>query len=264
MRRAAVFAVSCCAVMINAGVVYAGTTPGAIVDIQGTLHGDWILESQSFIPGASGGHFGLDTLSLTELVPGTVEDPARQPVDARPAARWDDLWISVFRDPTNEDAMISIDKSVLNLTDVHWTDFHMEVGTLIEPCQDVIPDPLIPIPGLNFKSDPAPVEETGKFGPAMFGMNGGPPSLWWFAGSNGGVDKVLEYPGVWPQESADFWLGLTIPAELFRPVNPRPENTVDHEVATFVLRQHWTPTPGAAGVMALAFGAAGVRRRRGS
>ncbi len=61
----------------------------------------------------------------------------------------------------------------------HWTDFHMEVGTLFEPCEDLIPDPLTRLEGLDFKRDPEPREENEKFGPVMYGMNPSvAPSLW--------------------------------------------------------------------------------------
>lgn len=250
---------SCCALCIAAGPVLAQDVPGTIVSIEGELHDGWSITEQSFIPASQGGHFGLDTLSISEVAPQYFPDPTARGLEPLPVPRWADLWVTVIREPSDEPAMIAIDKSVLNATSTHWTDFHMEVGVLTF-ANEADPFPIAGFDGLDFKRDPAPIEENDRFGPAMFGSNAaGAPSLWWFAAGNGGLDRVVEYPGVQPGESGDFWLGLTVPDELF--FSNFPETTIDHEIAIFVLRQHWSPSPGAAGTLALAALVAARRRR---
>lgn len=218
------------AAVANAG----GSSP--VFNIQGDLHGDWQLNTTpSFVPGSQGGHFGFDTLVVQETAPTFV--PGTVPIPAQP---WADLWIQVDREPGATGTMIAVDKTVVNATPVHWTDFHMELGTGIG-------DAFQPFDNLEFKTDPGPVEETGAFPNPPMTMGSG-NSLWWLQD-----DKT---PGVWPQFTAQFWVGIAIPDNLFE-----PSATGGFETAMFTLRQHWTPTPGAAGVFALA-GISSLRRRR--
>jgi len=226
--------------------------------ITGKIHGDWELVNEAFVP-ASQAPYGFDTLLVEEHVPAYI--PGEPKNGGRPAERWSDLWVTVTRDLTtgrSVDSMIAFDKSVLNWTNTHWTDFHMEVGTGVH-------ENFGGVDGLYFKDDPAPQEENDLFpDPPMFGFNPETwaPSLWWDINKppydeGSFVDAEVDgYPGVWPGETARFWFAINIPDFLFSPISG------GGEAATIVVRQHWSPTPGAAGVMALAFGAAGVRRRR--
>lgn len=214
---------------------------GEIVNIEAALHGDWnLLTTPVFIPGSQGGHFGLDTLLVQESAPQFV--PGTVPIEAE---RWADLWIKVHRVPdSNEPAMISIDKDVFNNTLTHWTDFHMELGLGIGGQFE-------PFDGLEFKTDPPPLEEAGVFPNPPMSMT--PHDLWWLAdGEFTGVPAPLNGTVF----SARFWLGVNVPDSLFQ-----PDPITGVETAMFTLRQHWTPSPNAAGTFAIA-GLAALRRRR--
>lgn len=252
------FALSTVGVALLAGSASAGIqmTDHYII---GDLHGDWTLENQAFVP-ASQASYGFDTLLVEEHVPGYIwpDDTAGMRVDdsGRPAERWADLWVTVTRDSTRGDSvtsMIAFDKSVTNWTTEHWTDFHVEVGVGLH-------ENFAGVPGLDFKLDPPPAEEDGFFpNPPMYGVNpdNWAPSLWWDINQPPmPISENGQYPGVWPEETARFWFAINIPDMLFAPISG------GGEAATIVIRQHWTPTPGAAGAMAMAFGAMGIRRRR--
>ncbi len=145
------------------------------------VHGDWELVNQAFVP-ADQAAYGYDTLIVEEHVPGYVfpdgQDEARGNGDGRPAERWSDLWVTVTRDLTagrNNTSHIAFDKSVLNWTTTHWTDFHMEVGQGLH-------ENFGGMKGLDFILDPPPSEENGLFpNPPMHGFNPDTwaPSLWW-------------------------------------------------------------------------------------
>lgn len=229
-----------------AGVAFAGdgVPVGTITNIEGQIHGDWTLTQQSFTPGSQGGHFDLDTLNAFESVPDAVQDPTSG--ETRPAEHWADLWIKVYRTRGSDaGAMIGVDKEVLNLTSTHWTDFHMELGVGVGP-------DFQPLEGLTFKTDPPPAEETGAFpNPPMYGPAPGTPvtELWWLENPKDGFNGV-DAGGI-----SLYWVGINIPLSAFQP-------DTDGELAMITLRQHWTPTPGTAGVLALAGGVIGLRRRR--
>lgn len=228
---------------------WAGLPSGSVIDIEGALHGDWeLLGEPSFIPGSQGGHFGLDTLSLQEFAPETVFPPGAAP---RPAEHWADLWIKVYRTVTTAgtSTMIAVDKVVVNDTYTHWTDFHMELGVDIGRG-------FRPIDGLEFKTDPAPIEQYQVFPNPPMSMTS--HDLWWIADDAFPGVPGLPVPGADRSagNAASFWLGITIPNELFQ-----PSQETGVEFAMITLRQHWTPSPGAAGVLSLA-GVAALRRRR--
>lgn len=236
------------ALVVLSGSAFGGTTnEGEITNITGELKGDWYTEPDpSYIP-ASEGHFGLDTLSVPEFVPGEVDVPGAVP---RPAEHWADLCVTVCRVPgSQEDAMIAIDKDVYNGTPYRWTDFHMSIGIL-----DI--DQVFPQQGLDFKDNPAPVDESDLLGHLMRGENqNGAPELWWFSDDNVPRNGA-PHPGVSPGETARFWLGITVPSNLFF-----LDSATGQEKFTFTIRQHWTPSPGAMAVLGLG-GLAAVRRRR--
>jgi MYXO-CTERM domain-containing protein len=226
------------------GTALAGNTPdpGTITNIEGAMHGDWTLTQSSYIPASQDGHFGLDTLAAFESVPGEVTNPTDG--STRPAERWSDLWIKVYRTRGSDaGSMIAVDKEVLNLTDFHWTDFHMELGIGVG-------SEFQPLDGLTFKTEPSALEETGAFpNPPMYGPAGAAPtSLWWLE------DPTNGYDGVAAGGISLYWVGINIPLSAFGP-------DTNGEVAMFTVRQHWTPSPGAAGVFGLA-GVAALRRRR--
>ena len=69
-------------------------------------------------------HLDLPTLQLIEDVTGPPGGATGNEI------AWWDVEIRVTQSPTApSDGMISIDKDVLNLTDRHWTDFHISIGT---------------------------------------------------------------------------------------------------------------------------------------
>ena len=234
---------------INAASAGGGPLPGTITNIEAYQIGGWVVDSDYI--GQS--HFDLDTLLLQETVP----EPLRGP--GFPPEQWTDIVITVTRaSGVTEPAMIAIDKLVNNATNHHWSDFHMELGLYVRA------NDLAPIDGLEFKTDPAPIEELDRFhNPPMSGVSGpfDVPSLWWFEDGPIPCDG-LPHLGVDPGQSAQFWLGINVPDALFYPLNRGSTPGLD-EQATFILRQHWTPTPGAVGLFAVA-GACGSRRRRRS
>lgn len=231
------------------GAALAQPAPGTVTNIDGAVHGDWYLyQPTTYIP-ASQGHFGLDTLSVQEIVPEYTQIPTR---GLRPAAHWADLWITVYRTTGSDGStMIAVDKDVFNETFTHWTDFHMELGVGLGSAFQ-------PYDGLEFKTDPAPIEQAGAFPNPPMSMS--PHDLWWLAdGQYPGVPGIPGGPDASLGSSARFWLGINIPNALFD--SGSVGDGFDGEWAMITLRQHWTPTPGAAGVLALA-GITTLRRRR--
>ena len=244
MRRKDSFMLSAC-IAASLGVASAANASD-IFNINGAAGaGGWAIDTQAYFPDSQG-HFGLDTLYIEESAADAGQD-------------WFDIQVTVYRNrtskggPTPQDEMIAIDKKVTNLTKTHWTDFHMEIGLLDGTV-------LYPVSGLDFKRDPLPQEELGAFAnPPMFGSSQtGAPSLWWFADWPTPGRTDTGYPGVAPGGMAQFWLGINVPGSLFQFDTGSPNGD---EYATFILRQHWTPSPGAAGVLSIA-GIAALRRRR--
>lgn len=242
------------------GVLAGSSAAGVMMDghfITGKIHGDWQLENSAFVP-ATQAPYGFDTLLVEEHVPGYIYDEeqedARGSRPARPAERWSDLWVTVTRPGTrgtDMSSMIAFDKSVLNWTDQHWTDFHIEIGQGLH-------DNFSGVDGLDFKMDPLPQEENGLFPDPPTYMTDpvtGTPALWWDINKPIPASVDGQYPGVWPGETARFWFAINIPDFLFIPISG------GGEAATVVLRQHWSPTPGAATAL-VGFGALATRRRR--
>ncbi|MEM8945963.1 MAG: hypothetical protein AAGD11_12375 [Planctomycetota bacterium] len=200
--------------------------------------------SFEFFPvGSSGAHLSLATGALTETI--GQFDPATTD------GLWWDVDLKVTASPNDIDpstgrprgpVMIAIDKDVFNLTQYHWTDFHMTIGMRGPNGQFMESDEF---DFLFFKDLPEPIEKRGKFAnPPMKDEPVAPDNLWWFEdAANPGVD-----PGDWAQ----FWLGIQIPPSKFN----------DMGMAQIVLREHASiPEPAGLALAAIAVAMATARRR---
>ena len=128
------------------------------------------VPNQEFIP-APEGHFELATLNIEEVV-SFQSEPANEEQVA-----WWDVEIKVTREEPDVGVMIAIDKTVINEMDVRFSDFHMTVGT--GTGDDFRESDELDF--LFFKTDPEPLEETGRFrNPPGYDEPVAPDNLWWF------------------------------------------------------------------------------------
>lgn len=197
-------------------------------------------------------HLDLPTLQLIEDVFGPPGGATGNEI------AWWDVEVRVTQSPTApSNGMISIDKDVLNLTDRHWSDFHISIGTgvgagfVVSDEFDSLffknnpGDPNDPINPINKSPDP----NSGPHfkNPPMMDETSAPDELWWFA------DPPL-YPGLDPGEITFFWLGVQIPQHMFDP------NTGQ---AVFTIREHASvPLPNASVLVLPLVSALGIRTRR--
>ncbi len=193
-------------------------------------------------------HFFLATLQVDEAVGAT--DPNQ--------LWWDlEVKVTVSSNMIGQDAMISIDKDVLNQTPYLWTDFHMALGRGIGEGIGGFEEST-ESDGLFFKENPAPSEHTGFFKDSpTFDELPAPDRVNWFA-DPGNPDPNAVAPGVAPGQTPFFWLGVNVPADFFG----SPEVNNDPTMAVFTLRQHATiPEPSTLLIVAVGLLAVASRRR---
>lgn len=222
--------------------------PAAVMDIEIVNTAGRIEADGTFLdPNNPGAHFALATLQADELVGATSLNELW----------WDlEIKVTISSDMVGQDAMIAIDKDVLNQTPHHWTDFHMTLGRGIGEGPGGFVESS-ETDGLFFKENPAPTEHTGFFkDPPSFDEPGAPDRISWFADPNN-PDPNAVAPGVQPGETPFFWLGITVPAAFFG----GPEVNNDPTMALFTLRQH-ASIPEPTSLLLMAIGALAWPRRR--
>ena len=224
-----------------------GVARASVMNIE-IINTDGRIEADSFFLPSSdpGAHFSLATLGIDETAGAQSGDELWWDVEVK---------VTVSTDMIGQDAMIAIDKDVLNNTPYLWTDFHMTLGQGLGANFQESDE----FDGLFFKENPEPIEKTGFFSnPPERDEPGAPDNLWWFF-DPGNPDPNQASFGVAPGETPFFWLGINVPAGLFG----GPAVGGDPTMAVFTLRQHASiPEPSAALLFTSAGSLLVLRRRK--
>lgn len=173
-------------------------TSGTVIGGDVSSEGNWVITGQEFIPSDDpDAHFSLPTIAIDEVA-----------TDTGPF----DLEVTVDFSSTCCDAVIAIDKNVLNDSGVDWTDFHWQLGYGLGANFE----PSTSSDGLDFATDPEPLDESGAFSDVEVETD----DLWLF--------------GALPEgETTTIWASLRVPRELADANN----------MVTFTIRQHASFVP---------------------